>query len=256
MLKPLLILFMVLTMSSFSLAQDNAANKTETPPAEASPKSEDSDKLDIKVLEEKYWSAKDDDFSVIQNRAFSKEKRYFASAQGGIIINDSFTTGQVSSFSGGYFFNERWGVELSYLQGSVSDNDTTKKINDLGGAPDYNKFKNAFTLSANYVPLYAKMSFLDKKILYFDMGISFGIGQTSYDSQIDTGNKSGSNLHYALDITQSIFFTQKWALRFDIKNRWGSQDLYVNHATTLNPQQKSSLAAHDTNIILGFTYFH
>lgn len=258
MLKPLQSILFILCFSTVLQAADPKPEEAAAPVASPAEKSGESDKLDIKVLEDKYWSAKDDDFSVIQNRAFTKEKRYFGSLTAGNIINDSFTTGTVGSVSGGYFFTERWGVELSYLSAQVQDNDTTKQILKLKGSPDYNKFKNSITLSGMFFPLYAKMSFLDKKILYFDMGISFGIGQTSYESVIDTkADKAGSSIHYALDLTQNVFFSQHWALRFDIKNRWGTQDLYKNYESNGGTGRKlAPLSVHDTNFVVGFTYFH
>lgn len=254
MKKPLLI-STLLIWSSLAFAQTNA-------PTDSS-KSGDSDKLDIKVLEDKYWSAKDDDFSVVQNRAFPKEKRFFASAQYGLMINDSFTTGRMTSASLGYFFTERWGLELSHMTGSIEDNDTTKKIISLGGSPDYNKFVSATTLSALYVPFYAKMSFLDKKILYFDMGIGLGVGQTNYESQVAPNDGvsaiAGSATHYTVDITQQVFFNRNLALRLDIRNRWSNQDINVydlRNTQTEADRALSPLNIQETTMLFGVTYFH
>lgn len=71
-------LFSILTLSALlplsALAQDKGT----------------SDKVDLKKLEDKYWSAKDDEYGVIQNRTFSKAGRFFGAVGYGTLINDPF----------------------------------------------------------------------------------------------------------------------------------------------------------------------
>src|SRR5687768_12565721 len=68
----------------------------------------ESDKLDVQKLEQKYWSAKDDDFTVVQNRTFSKAKRWYLNTAYGVPINDPFSTGSILGLNVGYYFTERW----------------------------------------------------------------------------------------------------------------------------------------------------
>ena len=42
----------------------------------SSKKATKTDKVDISDLEQKYWAPKDTDFSVVQNRTYTKEKRF------------------------------------------------------------------------------------------------------------------------------------------------------------------------------------
>ena len=86
----LLCLAISISFSTTALAQQ--AKPEETKKIE----NVDSDKLDIQKLEQKYWSAKDDDFSVIQNRAFQKEKRGFLSLNYGIPFNDPNSIGSLT----------------------------------------------------------------------------------------------------------------------------------------------------------------
>src|SRR4051794_14929352 len=53
----------------------------------------DDKKVDISDLENKYWAPKDTDFSVVQNRTYSKDHKFIASLQYGIPINDSHSDG-------------------------------------------------------------------------------------------------------------------------------------------------------------------
>ena len=107
MLKTTLLAIIMTTAGAFAQAQQPSAQSA---PAD----SRGSDKLDIKKLEQKYWAAKDDDFSVVQNRRYTKADRFYFNLGGGIPFNDPFATGTIFSGTFGYYFNERWGVDATY----------------------------------------------------------------------------------------------------------------------------------------------
>src|SRR5687768_17351365 len=90
---------LVVMMASSAFAQNKAyqrkkpaADATAVPAAPGAPtvkkgdagqpadaagvKKPESEKLDIQGLEEKYWAPKDTDFSVVQNRTYTKAKRF------------------------------------------------------------------------------------------------------------------------------------------------------------------------------------
>lgn len=226
----------------------------------------DSDKLDIQKLEQKYWSAKDDDFSVIQNRAFQKEKRMFLSVNYGIPFNDANSVGTLTGLNLGYFFSERWGIELNHVSSQFKFNDTVDYFKKTYGVlPDHNTFKSAQTVMAYWIPIYAKMSLLDKKILYFDMGFGVGMGTTSYDQNsctivavcksgtglegIDKTRKSAS--HYAFSIMQQFFLSEHWAIRIDLMNRY-TNEKRINSATT---HEIGGKMVNDTAFQLGVTFW-
>lgn len=212
MKKPLLL--SILTALSFSLSAQG-----QTAPDRGS------DKLDIQKLEEKYWSVKDDEFTVVQNRAYTKAKRYFVSLETGRLINDGFSEGSPTSLGVGYFFSEKFGIEV-YQQRMSSKNSTTTNsfVTQTGVYPDINRPTDSLSLAAYFVPIYAKVSFLDKKILYFDMSIGLNLGRTNYQILTEGGNLSNSTNHYGVDITQWLFISNNVALRFDIRNKWSTQD--------------------------------
>ncbi len=226
-----------------------------------------SDKLDLKKLEDKYWAAKDTDFSVVQNRAYTKARRPFVSLSYGPLVNDAYSYGRMTNISAGYYFSERWGLEAAYENGSIRDNDSTdvfKNVNQF--PPNYNRIKSYTSVNAIVVPFYAKMSFWDRKVMYFDLQFAAGVGQMSYQVQkIDgipgsgsttSANEDKTAVGYNIDITQQLFFADHFALRFDIKNKWSSQnrDRYF-----INPGQERSLGKvnqQDTSMLLGLTIFY
>lgn len=224
----------------------------------------DSDKLDIQKLEQKYWSAKDDDFTVIQNRAFTKAARFYINPSYGSPFNDPNSIGNVIGLNAGYYFNEKFGVELNYNTANFRFNETIDTYKQqYGTIPDTNTYKGGTSLMAYWVPIYAKMSLLDKKIIYFDMGIGLGLGNTSYDQNlcvtsngcnasnptISTSSKSGT--HYALNIMQQYFLSEHWAVRVDFMNRWTTEER-LKSSTGASQGNRS---INDTALQVGFTYW-
>ncbi len=236
-------------------ADKKGSDKTK-PGAKAEDKS---DKLDISDLEQKYWAPKDTDFSVVQNRTYTKAGRYAFSFMTGPIVNDQWSSGFNYGFKVNHYFDERYGVELTYVDSQLEDSDAISKFATLSGGgvkPDYNRDTSYIGLGFNFVPFYAKMSFLGKKIIYFDMQITPHIGISKYEQQTDkslsqNGNEE-SSFSYGLDITQYFFFHKNFAFRVDLHNRWYTQDVLA-YQTGLKARDEK---ANTTMFLFGFTYFH
>lgn len=263
MLKKSLLLLILTASQAFAQGGDNKP-ATASQPASAE---RGSDKLDIKKLEQKYWAAKDDDFSVVQNRRYVKAERFYLTAAAGIPFNDPYSTGSIFSANLGYFTSERWGVELNYNSADMKDNDAVKQFVDTYGAiPNHNVYKSSYYLNAIWVPFYAKMSALDRAIIYFDMGLSLGLGNLNYEIAQKEGNVSKSAFSYKLGIFQQIFFSEHFAIRADLTNTWSTQDkmkYYTPGGTTDGgqavpggPRDMGSETINDTSLMIGLTYWH
>jgi outer membrane beta-barrel protein len=229
-----------------------------TPTAPSPAVDDKSDKLDISELEQKYWAPKDTDFTVVQNRTYTKAKRYAVSAMAGPSVNDTFNEGFNYGVRGNYYFDERYGVEVTYLKSDLSDNDVTKDFANfsLGGIrPDFNRDDEYMGIGFNWIPIYAKVSLLGKRILYFDLQITPHIGMASYLQQArDTTGQSNnreSAFAYGVDVTQYFFVSREFALRFDLHNRWYSQDVLNWNNGTVNRTKSNQT----TNFLIGLTYF-
>jgi len=236
----------------------------------------DSDKLDLKKLEDKYWAAKDTDFSVVQNRTYTKAGRWYATASYGVLVNDPNSNGRLYNIAAGYYFSERWGVELAYQSGQVYDNDATDKYKQQFSTwPDYNTFKSYTSANLVWVPFYAKMSFLDRKIVYFDMQFALGIGNRQYTQKVSPDNGNNPNvilqgdqtqnaLGYNFDFTQQLFFSDHFAVRLDLKNSWASEKRirsYLSGSGGAGTQTEAdrglpSNTVNDTSLLLGLTFFY
>jgi hypothetical protein len=222
-------------------------------------KDRSSDHLDIGRLEEKYWSVKDDDFTVVQNRAFTKAKRFFVDISYGKIINDGFVDGSIIGYNAGWFQSERFGYEISYQKLSNKPNAVTDGFaNQYGGTmPAHNRVISTTSVGILFVPIYAKLSLLEKKILYLDLGVGLNMGRTDYHAESIFGGYNYNTTHFGVDITQTIFLNKYIAIRLDIKNRFSTQKRR-NWAEQNKTEQQNDLGTFnstDTNWNFGLEYF-
>ncbi len=238
--------FTVLILSSVGFAADK---KSEAPAPTPSP---NSDKLDVSDLEKKYWSAKDTDFSVVQNRAYTKANRWAAALMYGPVINDTNSDGQALDLSLQYYFTERFGAELTAVTNSLKDNSAATSLSVYQGAkPDFDRTLNFYGVNFNWIPFYAKMSVMNSKILYFDMALSPGFGISTYEQQNISGNNKKTAPTFSLNVTQHFFLNNHFAIRAEVQNRWFNEDV-------ISYRSGASLRtdfAHDSNILFGLDYF-
>lgn len=233
--------------------------------AEPNATAKGSDKVDLKKLEDKYWASKDDDYGVIQNRTFSKTGKFYGSLVYGPLMNDPFAKARAAGGMLGYYVNEDFGMEFSYLSYASKQNDTvTAYQNDFSAVPDYNLVKASKAISLTYTPFYAKMAFMNKAILYFDMGFTLGAGITDYEiqktltnafNQDIQSNEMKSASHFELGIMQQLFLSQYFAFRLDVKNSFYQQTTQKYKATSEATRATSSKSANDTTITFGLTLF-
>jgi outer membrane beta-barrel protein len=212
------------------------------------------DKIDLKQIEDQFWAPKDTDFSVVQNRTFPKEKRFFINLSGGVLVNDPFTTAQITRIGVGYYISERWGFEIAEETIKASDNKATQNFKSSNFYPNYNELKGYQSASVIWVPFYAKMSFLDRKILYFDMQVSAGVGNRSYQSFLKNSSqqttRNSTGVHF--DVTQNIFFSRHFAFRIDLKNQWAEQDFYISDTGFFKSRER----VNDTSLLFGVNIFY
>lgn len=252
----LIIAFIVMSASAFAQKVD----KKKVLPAQPADQVSDQ-KVDISDLENKYWAPKDTDFSVVQNRTYTKEKKFFFSLQYGVPTNDAYNTGALYGFTGNYFFTERQGVQLQYVQADYSASTAVSDLRNFstGVFPDHGKMHDYWSAGYDFVPFYSKMSFLGKRILYFDMAITPTIGYTKYDQILKGANASETALTYGIDITQYYFLERWFALRFDWKNEWYTQQVekYENTGSPVIPEASSagSKNIHDSLLMFGVSFF-
>jgi outer membrane beta-barrel protein len=237
---------------------DSATPKKQQQQAPADAASPAPEKVDVSDLENKYWAPKDTDFSVVQNRTFTKEHKLFLSLEFGPDISPTnYVNGNQVGFNANYFLNERYGFQFTYLDSALHPNGSYGTIVGEGGHPDFGIMQNYMGVGFDWVPFYSKMSFLGKKILYFDMAITPTIGFTKYNQQTVNGDDGKEAFTYGIDITQYYFFTDHFAIRADLKNQWYNEDVvkYQGDGITATGQGLHSQSDREMIFLIGFTYY-
>lgn len=215
-----------------------------------------SDKLDVTDIEKKYWAAKDTDFSVVQNRTYSKTGRLGLSLAYGVLVNDPYSKGNELSGSLSYYFTERYGLELNYTNIKANDSKSTEFFkNRYGAPPDHGKETGYYGAAFNWVPFYAKMSVLNSQIIYFDMAFSPGMGVTSYNAQVDTGSVAKSSPTLAFDVTQHFFLGRHFAFRVDYKNRWFREEVLHYTGSATRGKVTKTDTTQVSSLLFGTTFF-
>lgn len=220
-----------------------------------------SDKLDITDLENKYWTPKDTAFTVVQNRTYTKAKRFSLLASYGKLLNDGFTDSDNITISGNYFLSERYGFEVTYNKATPKDSNVVTATRNLNGnnnqlMPDHGEVTGYVGGSFNWVPFYAKMSFLESKILYFDIMFSPGAGMTQYTQKYGFGDIAGKqSVTLSFDVAQQIFLNEHFAIRLDFRNRWFKEDVLKFKPTTDTKEKLRTETTHNSTLQIGLTYF-
>jgi outer membrane beta-barrel protein len=138
-----------------------------------------SEKVDITDLENRYWTAKDTEFNVVQNRLYTKAKKFSLTPTFGAGFNDPYESNIHLGLALDYYFSEREGVGITGWKTTATDAKLIGAIGSNGAVPDRNIQQSYFGAYYSWIPIYAKLSLLEKKIMYFDMGVSPGLGITN-----------------------------------------------------------------------------
>lgn len=222
-------------------------------------------KVDVENLERRYWAPKDKKFKVVQNRSYTKTNKFFLSVMPSMMLNEEYSKGFGMNVGLGYFFNDRWGLELEYQTMSLDDNDLQSELIGLGGFGNNGKTESYYGMTARWMPFYAKMSFLGKKIVYFDLSLGLSLGMMNYEQQFSetdpnaaTSGMASRDLNqsavaYGFDISQSFYLSRKFLLRVDYKHRFYSQDL-ISGASSDIGTSKGSRGEDSISLNAGLTY--
>ena len=166
-------------------AEENAAEQRSEEKAKPEQAPEAAEKkpptADVKEMSDLVKLSPFQDVAVIQKRYLPRTGRFevFGGASG--ILNDAYFNGLGGGLRFGYYFSERYGIELSYQFLSTSEKTVTEDLRT-----DRRVQTEAFVSTESFygadfkwTPVYGKMSFGRYTIVPFDMYFSGGFGMTS-----------------------------------------------------------------------------
>jgi outer membrane beta-barrel protein len=217
-------------------------------------------KVDLTDLENRYWTAKDTEFNVVQNRLYTKAKKFSFTLSTGPLLTDTYTNSWNLGGALNYYFSERMGVEIQGWKTSAADADFVNTFaTEKGAYIDHNMPQGFLGASFNWIPIYAKMSVLEKKILYFDFSVSPGLGVTLMKSSefsvngVSNAVTNQAPLTFALDIAEQVFLSEHFAIRLDVRNHFYSETIYPSSPVSTSGSRSKS--TYYGTILLGVTLF-
>lgn len=204
-------------------------------------------KSDPSTLSELSTLAPLSDIAVIQRRFLPKTKRFEASANLLGTINNPFFINMGASVRGGYYFQERYGVELMYFFLSSSERTVTDNLRSKRNVKTESLVtpKSYFGADFKWTPIYGKTTFINKRIVPFDFYFSAGLGNTSI-----ADGSSAPTVH--LGGGQAFALSKSMALRWDL-----SWNLYQADVEKLKDGvlKKEKSSHDDLYISLGVSFF-
>ena len=154
------------------------------------------------------------DVVVLQKRYFPKTHRASLSLKGGGIMNDAYFTISGVGTDLGFYFTERWGINVDYFFLNSSKKQHTEALLSRGVDTSFLSLKKKWSAGLKWVPMYGKVAFRDKRIVYFDHYFSLGYGGIELDT------KKTSPVFY-LGMGQLFPLNKSWVVNWDISlNRY------------------------------------
>jgi len=194
-------------------------------------------KVDVKNLEKKYWAPKDKKFKVVQNRTYTKTKKFHLSVMPSLMLNEEYGQGFGVVGALGYYFNDRWGLEAEY-------HDLQDAVVDLEGFANSSRVTGYYGITGKFMPLYAKMSWLGSKIVYFDLSFGASIGMTNYQPRRIAGTAPNavtddlgdekSSFTFGFEVSQSFYLSKKLLIRVDYKQRYFNEEVFNGTDTSVS----------------------
>ena len=204
-------------------------------------------KKDPSTLSELSTLAPFSDIAVIQRRFLPKTKRFEFSGSLMGAINNPFFTNMGAALRGGYYFEEKYGIEAMYFfissnERAVTDNLRTKrnvKTESLVTPEGY------LGVDFKWTPMYGKMTFMNNRIVPFDFYFSGGIGLTKTD-------QGGSEPTLHLATGQAFALSKRMAVRWDISwNLYQAKTKVVKSGT----ERETTVSQDDLYLSLGVSFF-
>lgn len=188
------------------------------------------------------------EISVIQKKYLPKTERFQLYAAGGMTTNSPWFLNLGLKLNLGYYFTESFGVELSGIFLSNSEREVSKEIRE-----NNNLQPEKFVNTKNYVggdllwsPIYGKVTFLNDRIIPFDMYFSAGVGSST------TNSKEGTNTTFHLGTGQIFALSKSMAFRWDYSwNMYQATPVADSAATTAS----QSNSYNDLILTAGLSFF-
>ncbi|MEY4617109.1 MAG: hypothetical protein RJB66_2069 [Pseudomonadota bacterium] len=195
--------------SEMSRRGEEQANQTA--PSETERRSEDNKPVTFQELPK---LSNFSDISIIQKKFLPKSYRFQLYGGLNFLTNNPFFDTYGVNARLNFFFTETIGLELNYWRHKVSDRLVTSDLSSKYNITTKTMLSSNGYMGASllFVPFYGKMTFMDKRIIPYDLYVSVGGGVTE-TSYID---KAAPSVH--LGAGEIFALSKSLAWRWDFSN--------------------------------------
>lgn len=206
------------------------------------------------------WLDPDKKVYVLQNRKFKKHGKFYLGTTLGRSVSGAFIDSTEANFYGGLFFQEDWGVELSFTKSASETNTTYDAVKSGAAAVAFFRALDTVT-SAHLVwsPFYSKINTFNK-IFYYDW--LFGLGLSSYTSldnrneflptnQDEKTKESGTGVSWFTGMR--FFMNEDWSFRMDFSGMHTNADRAIDDNSNFS-LQKSWFHYYHFRLGLNYTF--
>jgi outer membrane beta-barrel protein len=247
------LVLLVLSTAAFaspSLAAEKAKPAASKPAPAASPVPTlegDAERLNVENIKEKYWARGDEsELGVVQNRLYSKERRFQLGLFGGIVASDPFLSIKNLGVSFGYNFGEYLGIHLLSWKDYTNGSSAREKLEEGGKKANTNEPSSYYGGELDWSILYGKLSLLGKKIIYYDMHLSAGLGFTK--------TESGTNFTQGIGIGQQFYLNKFMTFKIDYRLQRYNEVILEKEITTKLGQPQGTRSNFSNVITIGLTF--
>lgn len=172
---------------------------------------EQAQEADVDKIKEKYWArGQESELGVVQNRTYSKARKFNAGLIGGTVFSDPFLSTKILGGSLGYHFNETLGVQALAWKAYVSPSTALQTFEEFRGATANTNPPQWYAgTEATASIIYGKLSLAGLSIIYYDLHGIVGAGITQ--------TESGRYATPHVGIGQRFFLSRLASLRIDYR---------------------------------------
>jgi outer membrane beta-barrel protein len=187
------------------------------------------------------WLDPDKSVYVLQNKVHPKDNSFYLDLGYMMNMTSTFQETNGAQIKAGYFLNEDWAIELSYISYSNSDNSTFDSVKVVTSTvPFLRRPISSSSIFAVWSPFYGKINTFNQ-IFYFDW--SFGVGTGVYQMESNLISVQDSLTNDKFDTEDYTPIQLKTTFKFHINKslHLGLEFLNTNFesSTPKNPNSKS-----------------
>ncbi|MBX7231195.1 MAG: outer membrane beta-barrel domain-containing protein [Bdellovibrionales bacterium] len=152
------------------------------------------------------------DVAVIQRKFLPHTGRFELSASGMVGLNNPFFNNFGGEARAAYYFHEKHGIEAQYMLFTNSQKTVTKNLEEKRDVLTSNLVtpKSYMGLAYKWAPVYGKITFLNVKIIPFDLFFTGGFGLTQTDKKQEPTFHLGSGQAFALSKSMAFRWDLVW----------------------------------------------